>query len=203
MVARTAGGGRAAFEARLRPLGPRGEGWIGIQMLFEVGALVIATITGSAIGGPARLVAAVVGIALLVAGVLLFAWGASHLGATFSIWVDPRPGGRLVTSGPYRWARHPICTAQVLLVAGWALAAGSLVALLLVPVVAVYLDRFKLAREEQTLLARYPGYAVYMAAVTHRMVPAAPRAVSEPPGTAPEPTGTKSETPGTSTDTGA
>ena len=78
---------------------------------------------------------------------------------------------------PYRFSRHPVCTAQVLICAGWSLAAASAVGLLIVPLVAWYLDRYKLAREEQTLLARYPGYGAYMAAVPHRMLPAAPRAV--------------------------
>lgn len=178
MAVRAAGSDRrAAFEARLRPLGPRGEGWIGIQMLVEVGALALAVLTGPVVTGPARLTAVILGLLLLVGGVLLFAWGKSHLARSFSIWVDPRPGARLVTSGPYRFTRHPICTAQVLLVAGWALVCASVVGLLMVPVVAVYLDRFKLAREEQTLLARYPSYAAYTALVRHRMRPARMRAV--------------------------
>jgi protein-S-isoprenylcysteine O-methyltransferase Ste14 len=176
MAVRSAGAGRrAAFEARLRPMGPRGEGWIGLQMVVQIGALVIASLTGPVVGGPARVVLAVLGIALMAVGVLLFAWGGAHLGHSFSIWVDPRPDGALVTSGPYRWARHPICTAQVVLVAGWALTAASLVGLLLVPVVALYLDRLKLAREEQTLLAKYPGYRDYMRVVPHRMLPSPPR----------------------------
>lgn len=173
-----------AREAALRPMGPRGEGWIGLQMVLEIGILVIAPLTGPAWGGPARLVTTIVGLALLAAGVAVFGWGASHLGASFSIWVTPRPAASLVTSGPYRFTRHPICTAQVALCLGWALVAASPAGLLLVPVVAWYLDRYKLAREEQTLLAKYPGYAVYMRAVPHRMLPAAPRRLvpSGPPG---------------------
>jgi protein-S-isoprenylcysteine O-methyltransferase Ste14 len=152
-------------------MGPRGEGWIGLQMLLEIGTLVVAPLTGPMLGGPERIAVAIAGIAIMVAGVLVFAWGAAHLGATFSVWVSPRPGGRLTTTGPYRYSRHPICSAQILICGGWALAASSLVALALVPVIAWYLDRYKLAREEQTLLARYPGYAEYMRAVPHRMLP--------------------------------
>jgi protein-S-isoprenylcysteine O-methyltransferase Ste14 len=172
-------------EAALRPLGPRGEGWIGIQMLLEIGCLVASVVTGPLLGGAARLILAVGGFGLLISGALLFVWGASHLGGTFSIWVTPREGGRLTTTGPYRLMRHPVCTAQVLLCAGFALAGSSVVALLLVPVVAWYLDRYKLAREEQTLLARYEGYAAYIRAVPHRMLP-------WPAGTHPSPgTGTR------------
>lgn len=173
---------RRAREAALRPMGPRGEGWIGLQMLLEIGILVVAPFTGPAWGDPARLITTIVGLALLVAGVAVFGWGASHLGASFSIWVTPRPAARLTTTGPYRFTRHPICTAQVALCLGWSLVAASPVGLLLVPVVAWYLDRYKLAREEQTLLARYPEYAAYMRAVPHRMLASPPRRVS--PGSA-------------------
>ncbi|HEY3335349.1 MAG TPA: isoprenylcysteine carboxylmethyltransferase family protein [Candidatus Limnocylindrales bacterium] len=174
-IAAAGSGGRQAAEARLPPLGTRGEGWIGLQMLLEIGALVVAPLTGPAIAGWPRTVLGVTGTVVMVAGVLVFAWGAAHLGHSFSVWVVPRRAARLVTSGPYRYSRHPVCSAQVLLVAGWALACASLVALLLVPVVAWYLDRYKLAREEQTLLAAYPAYRTYMTEVTHRMLPARPR----------------------------
>ena len=168
--------GSAGREARLRPMGPRGEGWIGIQMLLEVGALVVGPLTGIGIGGATGTALLVAGLAVMLGGVALFAWGGSHLGSTFSVWVDPRPTGRLVTSGPYRYTRHPICTAQVLLIAGWALVTASPVTALMVPVVAWYLDRYKLAREEQTLLMRYPAYADYCRAVPHRMLPQPPHA---------------------------
>lgn len=183
---------RRAREARLRPMGRRGEGWIGIQMLLEVGLLVVAPFTGPAWGGPARLATSAAGFTLLAGGVAAFGYAASHLGSSFSVWVDPRPGAQLVTSGPYRYLRHPICTAQVAICLGWALIAASPAGLLLVPVVAWYLDRYKLAREEQTLLARYPGYATYLGAVPHRMLPMPPRRLPVPPrGPAGEPpTGT-------------
>jgi len=175
---------RRAREAGLRPMGPRGEGWIGLQMVLEIGILVIAPLTGPAWGGPARLITTIAGLALLATGVAVFGWGASHLGASFSIWVTPRPSGRLATTGPYRYARHPICTAQVALCLGWALVAASPAGLLLVPVVAWYLDRYKLAREEQTLLAKYPEYPAYMRAVPHRMLPVPPQRLvpSDPAG---------------------
>ncbi len=178
--------GREAREAALRPLGPRGEGWIGIQMLFELGGLAIATLTQGEVTGPLRLALLVVGLGVVVAGFALFGLGASHLDRTFSIWVTPRPGGRLVTSGPYRWMRHPVCFAQVLIVAGWAIACCSLAGLVMAVVVALYLDRFKLAREEQTLLAAYgDAYRAYQREVPHRLIPTRP--ASRPAPLAPAP----------------
>lgn len=166
---------RRAREARLRPMGPRGEGWIGLQMLLEVGLFVLAPLTGPAWNGALRATSVAVGFVLLIGGVLVFAWGAWHLGASFSVWVTPRAGASFVRTGPYRFTRHPICTAQVAMCLGWALIAASPVALALVPVVAWYLDRYKLAREEVTLVARYPAYADFVREVPHRMWPTMPR----------------------------
>ena len=166
---------RRAREAALRPMGPRGEGWIGLPDGPRGGDSGDRPADRAGLGragtdrhhdrGPRpprnrrrrlRL-------------------GRIAPRRHFSIWVDPRAGGRLVTSGPYRFTRHPVCTAQIALCLGWALVAASPVALLLVPAVPWYLDRYKLAREEQTLLAKYPEYAAYMRAVPHRMLPVPPR----------------------------
>jgi protein-S-isoprenylcysteine O-methyltransferase Ste14 len=115
------------------------------------------------------------GTGVCLAGILLFSWGAATLGPSFSIWVTPRPGARLVVSGPYRWTRHPICTAQAIFGFGWALMWASPISLGLAVVYSIYLDRFKLRREEETLLARYPEYATYAREVRHRMWPVLPR----------------------------
>jgi protein-S-isoprenylcysteine O-methyltransferase Ste14 len=166
-----------SWDRALPSFGPRGEGWIGIQVSIELTILVVSALTGGAWGGSLGAVTVFIGLTLVALGVLGFGWGASHLGRSFSIWVAPRRGATFVASGPYRFVRHPICTAQVVLCAGWALAAASLIGLALLPVLAWYLDRFKLAREEQTLLAAYPeAYAAFMARVPHRMLPVLPGA---------------------------
>ena len=158
----------------LRPLGPRGEGWVGIQTVLAVILLASAVLDPWALGGTIRAIGTWLGAGLCLVGIGLFAWGAVVLGHSFSIWVTPRPDAGLVTGGPYRWTRHPICTAQAIFGFGWAALAASPVALVLAVVYAVYLDRCKLRREEETLLARYPAYASYQRQVRHRMWPTWP-----------------------------
>ncbi len=48
-----------------------------------------------------------VGLALFVSGFSLMSWAEAALGRQFSIQVTLQAGHQLVTSGPYRWLRHP------------------------------------------------------------------------------------------------
>ncbi len=176
-MTRAAGADASASPVRreLRPLGPHGEGWVGIQTAIAIVVLATAPFDPLRWSGVGAAVAYVVGFLACLGGVALFAWGAVTLGPSFSIWITPRPDARLVVNGPYRWTRHPICTAQAIFGFGWALLFASPLALLLAVVYAAYLDRFKLRREEETLLARYPGYVDFARRVTHRMWPTPPR----------------------------
>ena len=176
-MARLAGADSGAPRVRsaLRPLGPRGEGWVGIQTAIAIIVLVSAVADPLSWSEADSTIPRIVGVALCLAGVGLFGWGAVTLGSSFSIWVAPRPGAQLVVSGPYRWTRHPICTAQAIFGFGWALAWSSPIALIQAVVYAAYLDRFKLRREEETLLVQYPtAYPAYVARVRHRMWPVPP-----------------------------
>jgi protein-S-isoprenylcysteine O-methyltransferase Ste14 len=151
-------------------LGARGEGWIGIQTLGIAVVLVGGYLVPPAWTGSLRVVAFAGGATLAVAGVALFTWGAATLGRLFSIWVAPRPAGHLVTGGPYRLVRHPVCSGQVLLAFGYALMRGSLPAVALaVLYLAVVL--LKVTREEAWLRTTYPDYVAFAARTRHRLIP--------------------------------
>ncbi len=109
----------------------------------------------------------VVGVQALA--VLLMIWARATFGVrSFHATANPTAGG-LVTSGPYRWWRHPIYAA--ILYFTWAgaachfdlLAAGG--ALLVTAGLAV-----RIAMEERLLIAAYPDYTTY-AGRTRRVVP--------------------------------
>ena len=109
------------------------------------------------------------GIAVQALAVVLMAWARLTFGRrSFHAGATPTAGG-LVTSGPYRWWRHPIYAAILYFVAAavachpsWkALLAGGLVALGLC---------VRMVLEERLVGARYPEYAAY-AARTKRVVP--------------------------------
>lgn len=98
---------------------------------------------------------------LWLAGAVVGLWtlGVNPIG-NFNIRPEPKPEGRLVLRGPYRWVRHPMYVAVLLFAAGaaawlstgvgWALW-GMLLAVLMA----------KARLEEAWLLQQYPAYADY------------------------------------------
>jgi len=151
--------------SRIPSLGPRGEGWVALQVAAIW--LVIATVN---LG---RLEVADPGVRGLVVGIgwLLFALGGVLLIAAsltlraaraFTVLPQPRAGGELVESGPFRLIRHPVYAGLIagsLGVALSRLAPGTLVA---TAILFVILD-LKRRREEVWLLQRFPGYEAYQA----------------------------------------
>mgnify|MGYP001604893616 FL=1 len=67
-----------------------------------------------------RLLGAPVG----VLGLGLFGWMFRHLGLNVTSTSMPRDKATLVTTGPYRWVRHPMYSAVVILLVATALLAG-------------------------------------------------------------------------------
>ncbi|MGH7630922.1 MAG: methyltransferase family protein [Gemmatimonadales bacterium] len=98
-----------------------------------------------------------VGIGMWLAGVLIAFWPMWHLRTAFSIEPQARV---LVTSGPYRFARHPIYTVYLLINAGlWLRHPTPQFALLLAIWGVLLLLRVRC--EEQVLAAAFPEYAAY------------------------------------------
>lgn len=154
--------------SRLPTLGPRGEGWVAIQGVLLV-LVALAGTLGPAWGGPTRIAGVGVGLALLAAGGLLAARGIVDLRDALTVLPHPRDGSRLVHTGAYRLARHPIYGGLVVGAAGYGLVTASLLALGGAVVLLAFF-RLKSAREELWLEARYPSYDAYRA-VTRRMIP--------------------------------
>jgi protein-S-isoprenylcysteine O-methyltransferase Ste14 len=68
---------------------------------------------------------ALAAMALVAAGMLVAYWARAHLGRNWSGEVMVKEGHSLVTSGPYRWVRHPIYSGMTLALIGTALASGA------------------------------------------------------------------------------
>jgi protein-S-isoprenylcysteine O-methyltransferase Ste14 len=87
----------------------------------------------------------------------------------FNILPEIKSGASLITGGPYRYIRHPMYTALVVMMAGIALYNAHIVNYLglLLVAVAVFL---KAGKEERYLQMRFPQYAAY-ALNTRRFLP--------------------------------
>jgi protein-S-isoprenylcysteine O-methyltransferase Ste14 len=108
-------------------------------------------------------------IALQVASLLLLLWARFTLGwRSFQVAANPTEGG-LVTSGPYRYIRHPIYTAMC--VFGWAgIAAHWSWGAVVCGAVLIAFALLRIVAEETLVTQRYPEYADY-ATRTWRMIP--------------------------------
>jgi len=113
-----------------------------------------------------------IGIALQVLAALLMVWARLTFGLrSFHAAANPTAGG-LVTTGPYRYWRHPIYAAILLFVWAGVLARGvapTLTALAL-SALATAMTLVRVQAEEQLLRASMPDYAGY-AARTKRFIP--------------------------------
>ena len=101
---------------------------------------------------------------------LLGLWAIFTMGIdNFNVTPDVKPRARLVTSGPYRYIRHPMYTA--LLVGGLALVLDMLSPPRMVLWLVLFVDlMIKLNYEEQLLSRDLEGYSAHMRR-TKRLIP--------------------------------
>src|SRR6266571_4391757 len=154
--------------SRLPELGPRGEGWVVLQLL-----LVAAIAGGGFVGvywpGSVESFFGVLGLLIAVAGALLVVLGVLSLGSSFTPLPRPRARTRLRQSGIFRLVRHPVYGGAILIGLGWSLADAPL-GLIPTALLALLFD-LKAQREEAWLIERFPRYAAYQAATPRQFVP--------------------------------
>ena len=92
------------------------------------------------------------GLAVAAAGELIRIWAAGHL----------EKGREVTRSGPYRWTRHPLYLGSTIIAIGFAVAAASVAATILVVVYLVLTYGAAITSEEKHLTekfgAAYPQY---------------------------------------------
>lgn len=84
--------------------------------------------------------------------------------------VQQERGQQVISTGPYRYIRHPMYTASVMFYIGASLLMGSWAGVLADMILAGVL-MIRAAREERLLCRDLPGYAEYMQLVRYRFVP--------------------------------
>jgi len=157
------------MPARIPDLGPRGEGWVALQLILIVGTAVAGVAGGPAWSGLAREIGVVAGGCLLLLGGALCVRAGIGLGPNLTPFPRPTATNGLVETGVYARLRHPIYAGLIAAAIGWGLVTAAPAALALTLVLLLLFDA-KARREEAWLAERHPGYAAYRSR-TRRFVP--------------------------------
>jgi protein-S-isoprenylcysteine O-methyltransferase Ste14 len=94
------------------------------------------------------------GFAIVAAGMLLFGVTIIYLGRAFLGEVEPVTD-RLITTGPYRFVRHPLYLGMFVATIGLAVAFRSLWGMLIALAVFVPVGLYRAAQEEEALAQRF------------------------------------------------
>ncbi len=110
------------------------------------------------------------GLVTFALGILLLGAAMKALGKMYTSYLGIQPGHHLVTSGPYRFVRHPGYLSELMVMFGIGLSLSSLVGLAL-GVASVALVLYRIGSEEQMLVDEFGDeYRSYMKR-TRRLIP--------------------------------
>jgi protein-S-isoprenylcysteine O-methyltransferase Ste14 len=114
-------------------------------------------------------VLAVVGAVVFACGIALAVWARVHLGRNWGMPMTQKAEPELVTSGPYRFVRHPIYSGLLAALLGTALVT-NLIGLIIVVMLGGYFY-FSASVEERNLIATFPTvYPAYRSS-TKMLIP--------------------------------
>jgi protein-S-isoprenylcysteine O-methyltransferase Ste14 len=125
--------------------------------LAGVSAVGVFLIAGVLRGGSLAvhsLILGVIGALLFACGIALAVWARLHLGRNWGMPTSQRAEPELVTSGPYRFIRHPIYSGLLIAMLGTALV-DNLIGLIVVAVLVAYFYYCGIV-EERNLSATFP-----------------------------------------------
>jgi protein-S-isoprenylcysteine O-methyltransferase Ste14 len=112
-----------------------------------------------------------VGLALMAAGIAVRQWAIRTLGRFFTVDVRVHPDQQVVTSGPYRWVRHPAYTGMIVFLLGVGLALTNWASLALLATIPTAALVVRIHAEERALLDGLGEPYRRYAATHRRLVP--------------------------------
>jgi protein-S-isoprenylcysteine O-methyltransferase Ste14 len=142
---------------------------IALTLGAAIGLAAAAESIAPSLGMPGA--ARVLGVIVMWLGLATRVWAIAALGAAFRTTVEVDAGQTVVSSGPYKWIRHPSYAGLLLITAGFGLAVGNWLALaagLLLPLPGIlWRIHVEEAELERVLGAAYGSYR----ARTTRLIP--------------------------------
>jgi len=135
---------------------PNAIPWPPLLYLAAVaGAVILYVVYPATFPVWAKPVAALAGVAILTAGIILDVNAIRTLARARTTVMPHRASSALVTEGPYRFSRNPIYLGNTLALVGLALVFDVPWFLLTAPLAAIAVDRLAIRREEAHLEARF------------------------------------------------
>lgn len=104
---------------------------------------------------PVNPIVSSIGVILCAAGMAFLGWARQHLGRNWSQTVSIKKGHELVTSGPYRFVRHPMYTGGFIACIGSAIVGGGAWIFLLVILGAIFL--WRVGAEDKLMEEQFPN----------------------------------------------
>ena len=134
---------------------------VGVRILAIAAIIALTRLPGTRAffqGGPppAEINSAegVAGFIVCMAGFALAVWARLYLGTNWGMPMSLKEGHELVTTGPYRYVRHPIYTGMLLAILGSAVVNGALWGVIFVGM-AIYCV-YSARTEERLMLQQFP-----------------------------------------------
>jgi protein-S-isoprenylcysteine O-methyltransferase Ste14 len=147
----------SAFGVKEGRGGRRGIPLRGLSVLSVV--LLVRVFRGGGLGVHSPILGAI-GAVVFASGIALAVWARVHLGRNWGMPMTQKAEPELVTSGPYRFVRHPIYSGLLAGVLGTALAT-NLIGLIIVAILSGYFY-YSASMEEKNLTATFPtAYPAY------------------------------------------
>ena len=115
----------AATSTKSSLPGPRGAWWAGVRVRAGIIVVTLLVVRSPIVRGHDLAVHSVslqaIGLTLFLGGLAFAVWARVHLGRNWGVPMSQRVDPELVTSGPYRYVRHPIYSGILLALVGTAL----------------------------------------------------------------------------------
>jgi protein-S-isoprenylcysteine O-methyltransferase Ste14 len=147
-----------------------GGGWrTRLTGVSAVGVFVIAGVLRDSSLAVHSLILAAIGTLVFACGIALAVWARLHLGRNWGMPMTQRAEPELVTSGPYRFVRHPIYTGLLTAILGTA-PVNNLLGLIVVAVLVAYFYYCGTV-EERNLAATFPKAYPEYASRTKMLIP--------------------------------
>lgn len=160
---------------RPRDVAARGErrhaSTVLLALAFAAG-LTASILDDAVLRGRPSAAAIVAGVFLIILGVVLRIAARRALGAAFSATLSTRQGQELVTTGPYRFIRHPAYLGSLILALGIGVSLGSPIGAAAMLVLCTAAIVFRIRREERLLREHFgTAYEEYARRTRRKLVP--------------------------------